>query len=77
MSGVHSVDRVWERKAFGAERKDHMQMLRGKVLGTFSEQFSACCALKHRQAGYERDVDQGDETMGELTKGLRQEEKIH
>lgn len=39
------MDRVWERKAFGTERKACMQVLRGKVLGTFSGQFSACCVL--------------------------------
>lgn len=71
------MDRVWERKAFWAERKACIQMLRGKALGMFGGQFSACCALKHRLAEYERDVDKGDETMRELTKGLRQEEKIH
>lgn len=67
---------MWERKAFGAERKACRQMLRGKVLGMFRGQFSACCALSIDK-GNREELPKGDETMGELTKGPRQEEKMH
>lgn len=53
MRGVHSADRAWERRTFQAERKVCAQILKGKVVGTCSEQFIACCAFNTEEGDVE------------------------